>query len=261
MTHGRHAEAEAVVAAIEREAGVRPGPLPGFAVRLRRPASWSEILRIALVRYRGRSALGFLLMSSQAFLYNAIFFTYALMLTRFYGVPDDRVGLYIFPFALGNVLGPLLLGTLFDTLGRRAMIAACYGVSGVALLATGYAFSKGALGATGLVLAWSGIFFFASAAASSAYLTVSEVFPLEMRAVAISIFFAIGTGIGGFVAPALLATLIGTGDRDSVFLGYAGAAALMVIGAAAALVLGVDAEKKPLEEVARPLCAAEEDGL
>jgi MFS family permease len=261
LTHGRHAEAEAIVAAIEREAGVRPGPVPGFAVRLRPPAGWSEILRLALVRYRGRSALGFLLMSSQAFLYNAIFFTYALMLTRFYGVPDDKVGLYIFPFALGNVLGPLLLGTLFDTVGRRTMIAACYGVSGVALLATGYAFSREALGAAGLVLAWSGIFFFASAAASSAYLTVSEVFPLEMRAVAISIFFAIGTGIGGFIAPALLATLIGTGDRNSVFLGYAGAAVLMIIGAAAALFLGVNAEKKPLEEVARPLCAADGDGL
>lgn len=257
LTHGRHAEAEAVVAQIEREVlGARAAAAhAGFAIRLRPPASWGEIVRLLLVRYRRRSALGFMLMSSQAFLYNAIFFTYALMLTRFYGVPAERVGWYIFPFALGNVLGPLLLGRLFDSVGRRAMITACYAVSGAAMLATGYAFSRGWLGAGSQALAWSAIFFFASAAASSAYLTVSEVFPLEMRAVAISIFFAVGTGIGGFAAPALLGTLIGSGSREAVFLGYAAAGLLMLAGALAALLLAVDAERKPLEEVARPLCA------
>ena len=152
-------EADAAALSALSRAGI-PTPAEGFAVRLRPPATWREILRLILVRYRARAALGFLLMSSQAFLYNAIFFTYALMLTRFYGVPDDRVGLYIFPFALGNVLGPLLLGTLFDTVGRRTMIAVCYGVSGLAMLATGYLFSQDAFGAGGQALAWSAIFFF-----------------------------------------------------------------------------------------------------
>jgi MFS family permease len=192
-------------------------------------------------------------MTSQAFLYNAIFFTYALMLVRFYGVSEHEVGLYIFPFALGNVLGPLLLGHFFDSVGRRVMIAGSYAVSGLGMLATGWAFGEGLLGAAGLAWCWSAIFFVASAAASSAYLTVSEVFPLEMRAVAISIFYSVGTAVGGFAAPALLGWLIGTGSRDSVFLGYAGAGVLMLVGALAAAFLGVAAERKPLEIVARPL--------
>ncbi|MBI1942216.1 MAG: MFS transporter [Betaproteobacteria bacterium] len=259
ITHGRVAEAEAVVASIEREVRAQHGPLAApedtLAIRLRPPVSWAEILRLLLRRFRARAVLGFALMGSQAFLYNAIFFTYALVLTRFYGIADERVGLYIFPFALGNALGPLLLGRLFDTVGRRVMIATSYAVSGLGMLVTGWGFSRGWLDATSHALCWSAIFFVASAAASSAYLTVSEVFPLEMRAIAISIFYAIGTGIGGFAAPALLGTLIGTGSRDAVFLGYALAGALMCLGALAAALLGVDAERKPLEAVARPLSA------
>ncbi|MEW6691122.1 MAG: MFS transporter [Pseudomonadota bacterium] len=257
FTHGRLAEAEAVVAAIESEVRARCGALPApdarLAIRLRPPATWGEILRLMLTRYRARALLGFALMTSQAFLYNAIFFTYALVLARFYGVADDRVGLYIFPFALGNVLGPVLLGQLFDSVGRRAMIAGSYALSGLGMLATGWAFREDLVGAAGLAWCWSAIFFFASAAASSAYLTVSEIFPLEMRAISIAIFYAIGTAAGGFAAPALLGTLIGTGSREAVFLGYAGAAALMGLGALAAALLGVDAERKPLETVARPL--------
>jgi MFS family permease len=205
--------------------------------------------------YRRRSILCFVLIASQAFLYNAIFFTYALVLTTFYGVADADVGYYIFPFALGNFLGPLLLGRWFDTVGRRAMLAATYAVAGLALLASGWAFSHGWLDARGQTLCWSAIFFVASAAASAAYLTVSEIFPLEMRAVAISIFYAVGTGVGGFVGPALFGALIDTGDRDALFIGYACAAALMCGAAVVAGVLGVDAERKPLEAVARPLSA------
>ena len=253
VTHGFHDEAEAVVAAIEREVGASAQVPESLSIRVRPPVTWGEILRLLLTRYRSRALLGFALMTSQAFLYNAIFFTYALVLTRFYGVADDRVGFYIFPFALGNVLGPVLLGRLYDAIGRRIMIAASYAVSGGGMLVTGWAFSRGALGAAELALCWSAIFFVASAAASSAYLTVSEVFPLEMRAAAISIFYAIGTGAGGFVAPALLGALIGTGNRESVFLGYGVAAALMLIGALAEAILGVDAERKPLEAVAPPL--------
>jgi MFS family permease len=195
-------------------------------------------------------------MGSQAFFYNAIFFTYALVLTSFYGVATNDVGYYIFPFAVGNFLGPLLLGRLFDSVGRRKMIAATYAIAGIGLLASGYAFSVDWLDAATMTWCWSVLFFFASAAASSAYLTVSEIFPLEMRAVSISLFYAIGTGVGGFIGPALYGTLIGTGSRDAVFFGYAVAGMLMVGAAVVAAWLGIDAERKPLETVARPLSAS-----
>ena len=196
-------------------------------------------------------------MAAQAFFYNAIFFTYALILTDFYGVPADQVGWYILPFAAGNFLGPLLLGRLFDTLGRRPMIAFTYAISGVLLAAVGYLFAKDLLSASELTLAWSIIFFFASAAASSAYLTVSETFPLEIRALAIAFFYAIGTGIGGVLGPWLMGVLIETGSRQSVFAGYALGAALMVAAAIVAALWGVAAERKSLEEVARPLASAD----
>ena len=196
-------------------------------------------------------------MAAQAFFYNAIFFTYALILTDFYGVPADQVGWYILPFAAGNFLGPLLLGRLFDTLGRRPMIAFTYAISGVLLAAAGYLFAKDMLSASQLTLAWSIIFFFASAAASAAYLTVSETFPLEIRALAIAFFYAIGTGIGGVLGPWLMGVLIETGSRQSVFAGYLLGAALMVGAAIVAALWGVAAERKPLEEVARPLASAD----
>ena len=260
IVHGRAAEAEAIVRRIESEVARehRQGWAPSDAVlsiRARPPVSLLEVARHLLQRFRRRSVLGVTLMAAQAFFYNAIFFTYALVLTRFYGIPEQRVGLYIFPFALGNVLGPLLLGRLFDTIGRRAMIAATYFISGVSLLAAGWAFSHGWLSATAQGLAWSVIFFFASAAASSAYLTVSEIFPLEMRAIAISLFYAAGTGIGGFIGPAVFGALIETGSRDALFVGYACAAVLMCLGAVVAMIYGIAAERRPLEDIASPLCA------
>ncbi len=218
--------------------------------------SWGEIARLIVTRYRRRAVLGFVLMACQAFFYNAIFFTYALVLTSFFGVAVSSVGYYIFPFAIGNFLGPLLLGGLFDRIGRRKMIAATYALSGLGLLATAFAFDRGWLDAVSQAWCWSGIFFFASAAASSAYLTVSEVFPLEMRAVAISLFYAIGTGVGGLVGPAFYGALIDTGNRGSLFWGYVAAAALMCVASGVAALLGVDAERRPLESVARPLSAA-----
>ena len=156
-------------------------------------------------------------MAAQAFFYNAIFFTYALVLTDFYGIRADHVGWYLLPFAAGNFLGPVLLGRLFDTVGRRPMIALTYAVSGVLLAGSGYLFAIGVLSATGQTVAWMVIFFFASAAASSAYLTVSETFPLEVRALAIAFFYAIGTGIGGVAGPWLFGWLIDTGSRWSVY--------------------------------------------
>jgi len=260
LTHGRAAEAEAIVAAIEaevaREHGPQPRPARELRLQVRPPVSWGEILRLLATRYRSRAALGFTLMATQAFFYNAIFFTYALVLARYYGVAEHQVGYYIFPFAIGNFLGPLVLGRLFDSVGRRIMIALTYAVSGIGLAATGYAFVQGWLGATTQAICWSAIFFVASAAASSAYLTVSEIFPVEMRAVAISIFYAAGTGAGGFAGPALFGMLIETGSRDALFHGYLLAAALMCVAAAVAAVLGVDAERRPLEDVAPPLSAA-----
>jgi MFS family permease len=257
LTHGRGEEAETVVERIEAEVAKEHGPCAkvteALTIRLRALVSWGEIWRLMLTRYRSRVVLGFTLMAAQAFFYNAIFFTYALMLARFYGVPDDRVGLYIFPFALGNFLGPLLLGWLFDAAGRRVMIALTYAVAGLALAASGYAFNEGWLNAATQTACWAAIFFVASAAASAAYLTVSEIFPLEMRAVAISIFYALGTGVGGFIGPVLFGALIETGSREALFAGYVLAALLMCAAAAVAATIGVDAERKPLESVAPPL--------
>jgi MFS family permease len=196
-------------------------------------------------------------MAAQAFFYNAIFFTYALVLTDFYGVPADRVGWYILPFAAGNFLGPVFLGRLFDTVGRRPMISFTYAASGLLLAATGWLFAHDLVSATTLTLCWMVIFFFASSAASSAYLTVSETFPLEIRALAIAIFYALGTGIGGIAGPLLFGALIETGSRWSVFSGYLLGAALMLSAAVVAGLWGVAAERKPLESVARPLAQAE----
>jgi MFS family permease len=262
LARGRTEEAERIVAAIEANVRASTGqPLeevPAHAAtpvgRTRLP-TMGEVAHVLLRRYRQRSAVVLALMVSQAFFYNAIFFTYALVLTRFYGVGEADVALYIFPFAAGNVLGPLLLGPLFDRIGRRSMIAATYALSGVGLALTGLGFVFDTLDATTQTLAWSGVFFLASAAASSAYLTVSEVFPLEMRALSISIFYAVGTGVGGFAAPALFGALIATGSRVNVFMGYAVGAALVLVAAAVAWRYAVDAECKPLEHVAPPLGA------
>jgi MFS family permease len=256
LAHGRGDEAERIVAGIERAAGVASPTAIAAPVAARPLPTLREIADVLLRRYPQRSAVVLALMISQAFFYNAIFFTYALVLTRFYGVADARVGLFIFPFAAGNVLGPLLLGPLFDRVGRRVMIATTYGLSGVTLALTGWGFVGGVLDAATQTLAWSVVFFLASAAASSAYLTVSEVFPLQMRAIAISIFYAVGTGIGGFAAPALFGALVATGSRANVFAGYLVGAVLVLIAAVIAWKWAVDAERKPLEEIAPPLGAA-----
>jgi MFS family permease len=225
VTHGRAEEAERIVSEIEAEVQAEHGPLPAVRPGLRldrnRPptATWREIVHVLLQRYRLRSGVALSLMIAQAFFYNAIFFTYALVLTRFHHVPEEKVALYIFPFALGNVLGPLLLGPLFDKVGRRRMIGLTYTLSGVTLMLVGLAFMAGWRDAWTQALGWSAVFFLASAAASSAYLTVSEVFPLEMRGMAIALFYAVGTGAGGFVAPALFGALVETGSRGAVTVG------------------------------------------
>jgi len=257
LMHGRRAEAEAVVAAIEAEVAARHGPIEPsadrFSMRSLKSVPWKEIFKLLMTRYRRRTVLGISLMASQAFFYNAIFFTYALVLTNFYAVPQASVGYFIFPFAIGNFLGPLVLGRLFDALGRRLMIALTYAASGIGLFCAGYFFSEGRLSAVELTVAWSAIFFVASAAASSAYLTVSEIFPLEMRAVSISLFYAAGTALGGFAGPPLFGAMIESGSRHALFGAYALAAALMCAAALVAAFIGIDAERKPLEEVCAPL--------
>ena len=186
-------------------------------------------------------------MTAQAFFYNAIFFTYALVLTEFYGIPAGDVGWYILPFAAGNVLGPILLGRLFDTVGRKIMIASTYALSGAMLTITAWLFSENLLTASSLTVAWMIVFFFASAAASSAYLTVSETFPLEIRALAIAFFYAIGTGVGGIAGPLLFGVLVNTGSRESVAAGYVLGAILMAVAALVEARWGVAAERKSLE--------------
>ena len=216
---------EAHFRARRRDSGVR-----ARAAAQPRHTPLREVARTLFVTYRQRTLVGFYLMAAQAFFYNAIFFTYALILTDFYHAPADAVGWYILPFAAGNFLGPLLLGRLFDTVGRKIMIALTYALSGALLAATAYLFSRNLLSAQ-LTVAWMIVFFFASAAASSAYLTVSETFPLEIRALAIAFFYAIGTAIGGIAGPLLFGMLIYTGSRGSVAAGYLIGAAMM-IGAA-----------------------------
>jgi len=257
IRHGRTEEERRIVEQIEKEIGVTGEVPAGLSMRAIPTVSWKEVISLLLTRFRRRTLLGLSLMASQALFYNAIFFTYALVLSRFYGVPDGRVGYYIFPFAIGNFLGPLVLGGLFDSVGRRRMIAGSYSVAGLALLATGYLFSRDAITATQLALLWSGTFFVASAAASSAYLTVSEIFPVEMRAVAISLFYAAGTALGGLAGPPLYGAIIESGSREALFGAYALAAILMIGAALVAWWLGVDAERKPLEEVCAPLGADE----
>ena len=255
MTHGQAAEAERIVADIERRHGTTlpPDGLPKMRLRARQHTPLSEVMHTLVHRHRERTLVGLALMVAQAFFYNAIFFTYALVLTDFYGIPASHVGWYILPFAAGNFLGPLLLGRLFDVIGRRTMIAFTYIVSGVLLAISGYLFEQGTLDASQQTIAWTIIFFFASAAASSAYLTVSETFPLEIRALAIAVFYAVGTGIGGMAGPWLFGALIDTGSRMSLSGGYLLGAVLMVVAGLIAAFFAVPAERKPLEEVARPL--------
>jgi MFS family permease len=259
MIHGHPEQANAIVADIERSAtgDVPQQDLPKIKIRMRDHTPLGEVARTLLTTYRQRSLVGLVLMAAQAFFYNAIFFTFALVLTDFFHIPAGHVGWYLLPFAAGNFLGPLVLGRLFDTLGRRTMITLTYGISGVLLALSGYLFSIGALTAQSQTIAWMVIFFFASPAASAAYLTVSETFPLEVRALAIALFYAIGTAIGGVVGPALFGALIDTGSRNSVFAGYLFGSALMVAAAAVAWRYAIAAERKSLESVARPLAFVE----
>ncbi|WP_439543231.1 MFS transporter [Hyphomicrobium sp.] len=260
VTHGRAGEAEAIVSAIEigfknRGHTLPAGPFPSIRIRPRTHTPLSQVASTLFRAQRQRTLVGLSLMGAQAFFYNAIFFTYALILTDFYAIPAEHVGWYILPFAAGNFLGPIVLGRLFDTIGRRQMLAFSYAMSGLLLALTGALFARELLSAGQLTAAWMVVFFFASTAASAAYLTVSETFPLEIRALAIAFFYAIGAGVGGTIGPWLFGLLIETGSRTSVFAGYLLGALLMIVAAVIAFIWGIAAERKPLESVSPPLAS------
>ncbi|MCL2384642.1 MAG: MFS transporter [Alphaproteobacteria bacterium] len=261
--HGKVAAAEQIVTKIEAAFYQRGASLPKketitpIHIHPRSHTPLKEVLSTLFLTFRTRTLLGLTLMGAQAFFYNAIFFTYALVLTNFYQVPSYHAGWYILPFAFGNILGPLALGPLFDSIGRRPMIIFTYTASGLLLAVAAWLFAHHWIDAFEQTLAWSVIFFFASAAAGAAYLTVSEIFPVEIRALAIAFFYATGTAVGGVVAPYVFGALIETGSRASVFGGYLFGASLMILAAGAEWIWGVPAERKPLESVATPLSAAQ----
>lgn len=254
MTHGRIDEADLVMRDIENRVQAAPSEtnLPRMQFEIR-AITLFDVARSLFRTYPRRSIYCFVLMAAQAFFYNAIFFTYALVLGRFFNIAADRIGLYILPFAAGNFFGPLLLGRWFDSIGRKPMIIMTYALSGLLLAIAAWLFVNGILTALTQTLAWSVVFFFASAAASAAYLTVGESFPLEIRALTIAIFYALGTGLGGVAGPWLFGILIGSGERSAIAWGYAFGAVLMLIAAAVTFKLGISAERQSLEHVAQPL--------
>ena len=263
--HGHNEKAEELVAGIEEEIEKETGQqleevTDSIKIRQRKSIGFGTIAHTAFKLYPKRTVLGLALFIGQAFLYNAVFFTQALVLSTFFGVADDMVPIYIIPFAFGNLLGPLLLGRLFDSVGRRPMITLCYVLSGVLLIGTGLLFNAQVLSATTLTVCWVVVFFFASAGASAAYLTGSEIFPMETRAMALAFFYAVGTGIGGVTGPALFGKLVETEKEINVFYGYLIGAVLMIAAGIAEWFIGVEAAGKSLEDVARPLTAEEDEG-
>jgi MFS family permease len=252
LMHGFVDESERTMNEIERaahgEAGA-PAVPPPVNVRVTGPVGWAYIAETLTIRHRRRTLLGLSLMVAQAFFYNGIFFSYALILSHDYGVPPSRVGLYVLPFALGNLLGPLVLGPLFDRRGRRLMIPLTYALSGLLLSATGVLYGLRAFDAISQTVAWCVVFFFASSAASSAYLTVSELFPVELRAMAIACFYSIAT-LAGAVAPVVFGVIVATGSRSALVSVYFVASAGMIAAATVAARLAVSAEGRSLEELA-----------
>jgi MFS family permease len=259
IMHGHQEEAEGSIKEIEDHVEATKGPLPPvdeskeLEITPAAKIGYWTLVKTLIRRYPGRSVLVFALMSTQSFLYNAIFFTYGLVLEFYFHVKATDTAYYFFAFAAGNLAGPLTIGRLFDTIGRKKMIAGTYLLSGVLLLIVSFFFKAGSLNATTQTLAWAVIFFFASAGASAGYLTASEVFPLEVRAKAIAVFFAVAQ-LFGACGSAWYGHLIGTGqDRNTLFVGYVVGAVAMMLGGLAAVFLGVNAEGRSLEDVATPL--------
>ena len=261
--HGREKEAEEIVRDIEGQVTDQTGERLSeeddyLTIRQRKTIGFATIAKTAWELYPKRFVLGLSLFIGQAFLYNAVFFTFALVLTDIMKVESASAPWYLIPLAIGNFLGPLLLGHFFDTVGRKVMITATYVGSGLVLILTAVLFSNGSLTATTLTALWCVVFFFASAGASAAYLTVSEIFPMETRAMAIAFFYAVGTGLGGIIGPVLFGKFIEQG-RDQVAFGYYLGAGLMIAAGLVAMFLAVNAEQRSLEDVAEPLTAQDAD--
>jgi MFS family permease len=259
MLRGREEDAEKIVAGIEEKVSARKTtldkPTGSIRISIRDHTPLADVWKAMIKDQPKRSFLGLMLMVGQSFFYNAVFFTFGLVLASFFKVPSSKVSLYILPLALSNFIGPLVLGRFFDSVGRKKMIGATYGLSGLLMIGSAVSFLMGWVGPVGQVVWFGAIFFVASSAASSAYLTVSEVFPLEIRAFAISIFYAVGTLAGGVGAPVLFSKLISSGSRPALFGGYLLGAVLMLAGAGTEFKLGVDAERQSLESVSEPIQA------
>ncbi len=264
LTHGQPEEAERIIGEIEKQI---EGDLAGRSSRLPRarsssaragPSASASSPGVMLKTYPTRTVLGLALIISQAFLYNGVFFTFPLVLSNFYKLSPDSTGLYLLPFALSNFLGPLLLGRFFDTVGRRPMIAGTYTISAILLAVTGYLFAADMLTPATQTILWALVFFFASSAASSAYLTVSEIFPVELRGMIIALFFAAGTLLGGTFAPWYFGSLIATNSRTAIFHGDLVASGLLLVTVVIVWLYGVKAECSSLEEIARPLSASDD---
>ncbi|MFI8187266.1 MFS transporter [Streptomyces sp. NPDC085946] len=261
LIHGRDDEAERIVSAIEEQVEREKGeplarPEGELTIHQRKAVTFVEIARTVFAKYPKRATLGFSLFIGQAFLYNAITFGFGAILTTFFDVPTGNTGYYFAVIAVGNFLGPLLLGKLFDTVGRRVMISGTYLLSGLLLFGTAWLFDRGSLSAATLTACWCAVLFFASAGASSAYLTVSEIFPMETRAMSIAFFYALGTAAGGISGPLLFADLTGTGKVGDTVLAFQIGAALMCLAGLVAAFLAVRAERRSLEDIAQPLTAA-----
>ncbi|MGA9372656.1 MAG: MFS transporter, partial [Solirubrobacterales bacterium] len=268
--HGREEEAEELVDSIESDVREETGqelaePEDEIEVRQRKTIPFREIARTAFKVYPKRTTLGLSLFVGQAFLYNAITFDLGTLLSTYFGVGSGSVPFYIAIWAVANFLGPVTLGRLFDTVGRKPMISGTYLASAALGVAIGLLISGGS-GMSGSLTTWSFMallmvtFFIASAGASSAYLTVSEIFPMETRALAIAFFYAVGTGVGGITGPLLFGHLIGSGDPGTLAIGFYIGAVVMAVGGITELIFGVQAEGESLENIAKPLTAEEAEG-
>jgi len=269
LTHGKQEQAEEIVNDIEarvcrwKKISVAdlPSPHRTIIIELHKKIGFLDIAKTMLFVYPKRTILGLTLMICQAFFFNGIFFSYTLILIEYYGVASDKVGVYLLPFAIGNFLGPLSIGRLFDIIGRRIMICSTYSLSGVILIISGILFSLHYLNAITQTLMWAIIAFFASAAASSAYLTVSEIFPIEIRGLAISLFYSVGTAIGGFVAPSIFGLLLQSHKEINIMYGYLFGAFCMIFAAVVEFAFGLSTEQKSLEDITPPMSSVEAEKI
>jgi len=266
VVHGQTEKAEEIVKKIEQKVEkqfniVLEEPENSLKIYPYRGTTLSIITNTLFKKYWKRSILSLILIIAQTFFYNAVFFSYSFILTNFYNVEDKYIGLYIIPFAIANLLGAFLLGSLFDSIGRIPMISITYALSGILLIVTGLLFMLNILNDKTQTVCWTIVFFFASAGSSASFVTIGEIFPLEIRALAIAFFNSLGTAGGGFVAPIIFGNLIESGDAKNIFYGYAVGGGLMLIGAFTELILGVKAERQSLENVATPISALLEDTI